>query len=90
MRTSLNGGCGAKRRTGEPSGSAARPEVAIAQDRKQVGDRLLPPVDLAVLRRRAVVGSGNDALDAIEMRDLAAGEHVDRLLARHVAVEKRA
>ena len=77
----------------EPSGSTALDHHArrTAQNRQQVGDRLLDPVHLARLqrrRRRCWVGH-DDPLDAIEIGDLAAGGEVGRLVARQVAVEAR-
>ncbi len=57
-------------------------EVAVAlEQRHQVGDRVLPPIDLAVLQRGRLGGvvRQDQPLDAVEHHALAAGEPVGRL-----------
>ena len=61
----------------------------LAQQRHQIGNRILPPVDLATLQRRAGGrGVGHDyPLDPLDQHPLAAGQPRSRFLARHITGE---
>ena len=74
-----------------PSGSAMSTLMLrlLLSDRHQIGDRALPPIDLAVLqgcRGRGGIGD-HHPFDAVDQHPLAAGEPGRRLLPRHVIGE---
>src|SRR5215212_1190382 len=73
----------------ERIGDVDRDVAVLPEHRHEVGDRVLPPIDLAVLqRRRGRSGIGHDdPLDAVDHHLLAAGERRRRRLARHVVGE---